>query len=106
MLTMMLKSTKYQYSIRLDLPLKTAYFLSALRYQLNSRPPHLRELFARLPKSIVACRTDPRRSRKEHPLLCVERPDRIRHQTNFLQRLSQSLRRGAVAAVDEESSHV
>src|SRR5215212_10608437 len=64
MLTMILKSTKYQYSLRLDLPLKTAYFLSASRYQINPRLPHLRELFARLPKSIVACRSDPRCSRK------------------------------------------
>src|SRR5215203_3484183 len=37
MLTMMLKSTKYQYSLRLDLPPKTAYFLSASRYQLNPK---------------------------------------------------------------------
>jgi len=29
--TMMLNSTKYQYSARLDLPLNTAYFLSASR---------------------------------------------------------------------------
>src|SRR3712207_2564647 len=40
MATMMLKSTKYQYSLRLDLPLNTAYFFSASRYQLNSQPPH------------------------------------------------------------------
>src|SRR5829696_3739703 len=39
--TMMLKSTKYQYSRRLDLPLNTAYFFNASRYQLNSKPPHI-----------------------------------------------------------------
>src|SRR5829696_6434376 len=38
--TMMLKSTKYQYSMRLDLPLNTAYFFNASRYQLNSKPSH------------------------------------------------------------------
>jgi hypothetical protein len=36
---MMLKSTKYQYSMRLDLPLNTAYFFSASRYQLTRHPP-------------------------------------------------------------------
>src|SRR5215208_5069353 len=39
--TMMLKSTKYQYSMRLDLPLNTAYFLSASRYQLTRHSPSL-----------------------------------------------------------------
>src|SRR5215210_86102 len=42
-------------------------------------------LFARLPKSIVACCTDPRRSRKKSMRVCVERPERIRNQTNFLE---------------------
>src|SRR5919112_4821400 len=39
--TMMLNSTKYQYSIRLALPLNTAYFLSTSRYQLTRHPPFL-----------------------------------------------------------------
>src|SRR5215203_7203814 len=38
-LTIKLKSTKYQYSLRLDLPPNTAYFLSASRYQLIRKPP-------------------------------------------------------------------
>src|ERR671916_1527211 len=39
-LTIKLKSTKYQYSLRLDLPENTAYFLSASRYQPIRKPPH------------------------------------------------------------------
>ena len=39
-LTITLKSTKYQYSLRLDLPENTAYFLSASRYQPTRKPPH------------------------------------------------------------------
>ena len=31
--TMTLKSTKYEYSLRLDLPLNTAYYVSASMYQ-------------------------------------------------------------------------
>src|SRR4028118_302856 len=38
--TIALKSTKYQYSLRLDLPENTAYFFNASRYQLISNPPH------------------------------------------------------------------
>src|SRR5918999_5973184 len=55
MATMMLKSTKYQYSLRLDLPLNTAYFLSASRYQLNAQPPHSpRSLGAHCDRKILA----------------------------------------------------
>src|SRR4028118_953837 len=38
-LTMTLKSTKYQYSLRLDLPPNKAYFFSASRYQPIRNPP-------------------------------------------------------------------
>src|SRR5918998_3380707 len=38
-LTITLKSTKYQYSLRLDLPENTAYFLSASKYQPIRKPP-------------------------------------------------------------------
>jgi hypothetical protein len=55
MATMMLKSTKYQYSLRLDLPLNTAYFFSASRYQLNSQPPYSpRSLGAHCDRRILA----------------------------------------------------
>src|SRR5215204_7610857 len=93
MATMMLKSTKYQYSLRLDLPLKTAYFLSASRYQLNPRPPHLRELFARLPKSILACPVIHGVLEKGHTRVCVERAERIRPPTNFGERRQCEVRR-------------
>src|SRR5215218_3222736 len=54
--TMMLKSTKYQYSLRLDLPLNTVYFFNASRYQLNSKSPHLSvRAFRPFGKDIVAC---------------------------------------------------
>src|SRR5215203_3478260 len=93
MVTMMLKSTKYQYSVRLDLPPKTAYFFSASRYQLNPRPPHLRELFARLPKSILACPVIHGVLEKGHTRVCVERAERIRPPTNFGERRKAEVRR-------------
>src|SRR5215212_1850296 len=53
--TMMLKSTKYQYSLRLDLPLNTAYFLNASRYQLIPNPPYpQRSLPARCDRRILS----------------------------------------------------
>src|SRR5215204_6069253 len=41
-------------------------------FEIPAQPkaPHLRELFARLPKSILACRSGPRRSRREHTRMC------------------------------------